>query len=254
MSRRAKPLARPAPQLGHWGYAVIRAADGISYGAKLVLGLLMELDRPDKDGIGGAYQDPARLAEQLGMGVSVLKDIRAECQRLGLLARESVSGSRLDYWFPRLPPGFEYRPPADASQDNKRAWLQASAVRLARHIASRREAGKPVPERMGNPVSSDTRGRDSRSSQDGKPGLSLSAPSATATVSADATLEENGPSVTLKQFDNTCDTQEYDTRSESADEYHTKGKGVTRKAGNLGHDLDALLVKLATQSPAKATA
>lgn len=128
MARRARPV-RPCPPVSWWGIAVIRAAYRLSGDAKHVLALVRELDRGD-----GAWMSPALMAQQLGMNLSYFKELRAELQRLGLLLRVEVEGSRLDSWFLRLPDGFPTDWPKGAKSDEKRRSLREWADALDRHI------------------------------------------------------------------------------------------------------------------------
>ncbi|MDP3939602.1 MAG: hypothetical protein Q8R92_15895, partial [Deltaproteobacteria bacterium] len=85
---------------------MFRASYQLPQSAKLVLQLLRELDNGD-----GAFLKPAEAAAQLGMSQSHFEEVRAALVRRGLVVQVSVEGSRLDFWFARLPAGFELEPP-----------------------------------------------------------------------------------------------------------------------------------------------
>ena len=123
-----RPEQRPCPPLTHWGIAIVRASYQLPIAAKLVLELLRELDRGD-----GAFLAPAQAAAQLGMGQRYFEEVRAGLVRLGLVVQVPVEGSRLDFWFPRLPHGFESEPPAGATREIRMAWIRqwADALDLA---------------------------------------------------------------------------------------------------------------------------
>jgi hypothetical protein len=245
--RRARPTARPAPPLTWWHLAVLRACPAVSDAVMRVLTVLFELDRPQKDAVGGAYQEPGRLAEQVGKTVNAFKLLRLEAQQLGLLEHADVPGSKLDYWFLQLPPGFTCPdgPPAGARQEDRRQWVQTHALRLARHLAQV-SSGRLSDQGEGAPRTPQPRSRGVPSTPDRCPADTSSDPLRCAQHAAQvsvAHLPEHesaalpAHSVTLKQFDRECHPGEWDTRVERAEaKCDTNGndRGATREAPLAG--------------------
>ncbi len=165
--------------------AIIRASYELPPAGKLVIGLCRQLDRGD-----GAFLAPAQAAAELGMGQRYFEEVRAGLVRLGLMVQVIVQGSRLDFWFPRLPPEFPMEPPPDSSQEERRRWVRQWADELDRLLERgkpagnwyRPERGKPAPspytERgkpaqysAGNPRSPDPLSAGLTHSDRGKPAL-----------------------------------------------------------------------------------
>ncbi len=139
MTRRRlnRPEQRPAPALDrHWAVAVVRAAYRLSGDAKLLFGLMLELDRPERDGVGGCRMSAPELARQLGKGADHTSDLRTHLAKLGLVHRVDVAGVREAFWFLRLPELCSGSPPKGASPEEKRRWVRAAADALDAHIDS----------------------------------------------------------------------------------------------------------------------
>ena len=142
--RHVRPERPSFPPLGHWAVAVIRASYVLPAGAKLVHQLLGELDRGD-----GAFLAPAEAAAQLGMHQRSFEEARTALVRLGLVVQKSAEGSRLDYWFPRLPKGFEYAPPPGSTLDERRGWVRHWAGKLDQELERVKDSPKwSRPERV----------------------------------------------------------------------------------------------------------
>jgi len=116
--------------------AIVRASYQLSDGAKHVFALLSEVDRG-----GGCWMSPQELAAQLGMSFNHFKELRVELQRLKLLVKRPIDGSRLDLWFTCLLHGFEAEPPVGASIEERRRWVRDGADYLDRCIQEVRGAG-----------------------------------------------------------------------------------------------------------------
>ena len=145
----------PVPPLARsWAFSIVRGSRRLSPAAKLLYGLLLELDRPDEGkGVpGGCYMGEAELARQLGAGMDHVSDLRTHLRIVGLVHRESVVGSRVTWWFPTLPPGLDSAPPKDIESlsrkertQARRGWLVEQTEALDRYILEREETtGSPV--------------------------------------------------------------------------------------------------------------
>lgn len=141
---------------------MIRASYLLPGAHKLVIELMRELDRGD-----GAFMGPAEGAHQLGLSLSHFKEVRAELQRQGLLKRQEVPGSRLDFWYPCLPIACEPEPPAGAKNEERRRWVRDRADELDQHLKGRKS--RPVEDGISD-LSPQLR-TEFPKAQDGKPVL-----------------------------------------------------------------------------------
>lgn len=114
----------------------MRASYRLSETAKLLYGLLLELDRPERNGVGGASMSYVELARQLGAGADYTCDVRTHLHQLGLVLKRDVRGVREAFWFPTLPPDLEREPPAGSLPEAKRRWVREQADLLDRLVAA----------------------------------------------------------------------------------------------------------------------
>ena len=128
---RGAPGVSARPRLTWWDFCIVRASYRLSGDAKHVWEVVRELDGRD-----GCFMSPVELAQQVGIPLGSLNDHRAELQRLGLLARATVAGSKLDRWAATLP--FDPGEPPSGSKA-KRQWIRECAEALDRHIQETRE-------------------------------------------------------------------------------------------------------------------
>src|SRR5437867_1739319 len=122
-----RPDRRPGPQLTWWHFCIVRACYRLTEAQKHVWELIRELDGKD-----GAWMSPAEMARQVGMPLKSFHDHRAALQRLSLLIRVEVRGSRIDFWFAVLPDKFPTEPPPGT--EAKRAWVREWADALDRYL------------------------------------------------------------------------------------------------------------------------
>ena len=148
MPRRFVTLSqRPVPDLTRsWAFAIVRACRRLTATAKLLYGLLRELDNPnERNGqAGGCYMSEDELARQLGAGIDHVSDLRTHLERLGLVHKEHPAGSAITWWFPTLPAIVETVPPREIEMltrekktEARRRWLTEQAEALDRYIAER---------------------------------------------------------------------------------------------------------------------
>lgn len=131
--QRPRPDYRPTPALPRaWAPVIARASRRLSGDTKLLFALLVELDRPKGQDVGGVWMSEGELAAQLGLSVDHVSNLRRHLVALGLLNRRDVG--TWHYWFPTLPEIVEPTPPAGASSEDVRRWLRYQAEALDRHI------------------------------------------------------------------------------------------------------------------------
>lgn len=132
------PVVRPSGALAnnerYWPFAIVRATRHLHPSAKLLYGLLLDLDRPQLTGVGGASMGSVELARQLGLSPDYTKGLRLHLCQVGLLERLEVSGLREALWFPTLPTVIERLPPQGSKLGIKRSWLHLQAEVLDREI------------------------------------------------------------------------------------------------------------------------
>lgn len=116
---------RPAPKLGSWGRAVLRASRVLSGDAKVLIAVLSELDRGS-----GAFMNDVGLAAQTGSHPAYVRRLRADLVRVGVLKKVEVPGSRLDFWFLVLPADIEREPEAGLTLEQRRRWVRDRADEL----------------------------------------------------------------------------------------------------------------------------
>jgi hypothetical protein len=124
--------------------AVVRGSIRISEGAKLLFGLMAELDQPKRDGVGGCWMSETELAKQLGMNPDSVSALRLHLLRLGLLCKLEVPGSRVDWWFLAFPDVVEATLPVHIRALPKarqtkpaKAWREAQTAALDRYVLER---------------------------------------------------------------------------------------------------------------------
>ena len=115
-------------------FAIVRATYRLAPSAKLLYGLLIELDRTEHGGVGGASMSYVGLARQLGLGADNTGDLRLHLHGVGLVIKVEVPGLREAVWFPTLPEQIERQPPRASDTEAKRQWVREQADLLDRHI------------------------------------------------------------------------------------------------------------------------
>lgn len=122
-----------------WTWAIVRGSRELSEGAKTVLSVIIELDRPNQGTVGGCWLAAPNLASQCGMNRKVVCDLRNRLVADSLLVRVGdPSFGTNSFWFVALPIEVEDVPPKGTSKRDYGAWRELQSKRLDEVIGRRR--------------------------------------------------------------------------------------------------------------------